>query len=145
MAWNIFVTNVSRSVWPAKCLGPLYRLRWRIEIVFKAWKSHLGLRQFNARTASLLRLSVMAKLLFCVLVYRFCQALELLGEGQRHVSLLRLARIMAQCACYFAAALLEMTPVQWLEQQLNRHVFYEERKDRKNYYELLAELDRELG
>jgi hypothetical protein len=24
-------------------------------------------------------------------------------------------------------------------------VFYEERKDRKNYYELLAELDRELG
>jgi len=140
MAWNIFLTNVSRSVWPAQCLGPLYRLRWRIEIIFKAWKSHLGLRQFNARTASLLRLSVMAKLLFCVLVCRFCQALELLGEGQRHVSLLRLARIMAQCAGHLAAALLGMTPVQWLERQLNQHMFYEQRKDRKNYFELLTEV-----
>jgi hypothetical protein len=145
MAWNIFVTNVSGSVWPAACLGPLYRLRWRIEIIFKAWKSHLGLRQFNPRTASLLRLSVMAKLLFCVLVCRSCQGLELLGEGRRHVSLLRLARLMAQCAGYLAAALLEITPMQWLEQQLSRHMFYEQRKDRKNYFELLAEVGTELG
>jgi hypothetical protein len=38
----------------------------------------------------------MTKLLFCVSVYRFCQALELLGQGQRHVSLLRLARIISR-------------------------------------------------
>jgi len=78
MGWSIFLTNVSREVWPAQSLAMVYRLRWRIEIIFKAWKSHLGLRQFNARSASLLRLSVMTKLLFCVSVYRFCQALELL-------------------------------------------------------------------
>lgn len=53
MGWNIFLTNVPRAVWPAKALAPLYRLRWRIEMIFKAWKSHLGLRQFNARSGSL--------------------------------------------------------------------------------------------
>jgi hypothetical protein len=145
MGWNIFLTNVSRDVWPAQALVALYRLRWRIEIIFKAWKSHLGLRQFNTRSAALLRLSVMTKLLFCVAVYRFCQALELLGHGQRHVSLLRLARIISQCACLFATAILQITPAQWLEHHLTEHLFYEQRKDRKNYFELLAKLNAPLG
>ena len=145
MGWNIFLTNVSREIWPAQALVSLYRLRWRIEIIFKAWKSHLGLRQFNARSASLLRLSVMTKLLFCASVYRFCQALELLGDGRQHVSLLRLARIISQCACLFATALLQLTPQQWLEHHLTRHLFYEQRKDRKNYFELLAEVNAPLG
>jgi hypothetical protein len=145
LGWNIFVTNVSRPVWPAQSLGPVYRLRWRIEMIFKAWKSHLGLRLFNARTAALLQLSVMTKLLFCVLVYHFCNALELLGDGQRHVSLLRLARIIAHCGGLFAAAVLHLSPRQWLEHQLQHHLFYERRKDRKNYYELLAEVNAGVG
>ena len=145
MGWSIFLTNVSCDVWPAQSLAKVYRLRWRIEMIFKAWKSHLGLRQFNARSASLLRLSVMTKLLFCVAVYRFCQAMELLGDGQRHVSLLRLARIIGQCACLFATAILQLTPDQWLEHHLTHHLFYEQRKDRKNYFQLVAELNTGLG
>jgi hypothetical protein len=74
-----------------------------MEIIFKAWKSHLGLRQLNCRTANLLRLSVMTKLLFCIAVYRLCDDIELRGEQSRHTSLLRLARILGQCACWFAA------------------------------------------
>jgi hypothetical protein len=145
MGWSIFLTNVNRDVWPAQSLAKVYRLRWRIEMIFKAWKSHLGLRQFNARSASLLRLSVMTKLLFCVAVYRFCQALELLGDGQRQVSLLRLARIIGQCACLFATAILQLTPDQWLEHHLTHHLFYEKRKDRKNYFELFAQVNAPLG
>jgi hypothetical protein len=137
LGWNIFVTNVARAVWPAKALQPIYRLRWRIEIIFKAWKSHLGLRQLNCRTADLLRLSVMTKLLFCIAVYRLSDALELLGDAKRHVSLLRLARILGQCASWFAAALLGVSVAHWLDWHLRQHLFYEIRKDRKNFYELL--------
>jgi hypothetical protein len=140
LGWNIFLTNVSRTLWPPEALVCLYRLRWRIEMIFKAWKSHLGLCQFNARSADLLRLSVMTKLLFCVLVYRFCHALELLGDGRHHVSLLRLARIISQCACLFAAAVVRLAPEQWLEYHLSHHLFYERRKDRKNFFELLAQV-----
>ncbi|SRR6266567_4290743 len=139
LGWNIFVTNVPRAVWSAKALQPIYRLRWRIEIIFKAWKSHLGLRELNCRTADLLRLSVMTKLLFCIAVYRLCDALELLGDAERHVSLLRLARILGQCACWFAVALLGVSMAQWLDWHLRHHLFYEIRKDRKNFYELLLE------
>lgn len=138
LGWNLFVTNVPRSVWPATVLQPIYRVRWRLEIIFKAWKSHLGLRQLNCRTANLLRLSVLTKLLFCIAVYRLCDAIELLGEQGPHPSLLRLARILGQCACWFAATVLGVSLAQWLEWQLRHHAFYERRKDRKNFYETLT-------
>lgn len=139
LGWNIFVTNVPAEVWPLKAIQPIYRLRWRIEIIFKAWKSHLRLRELNCRTPDLLRLSLMTKLLFCIAVYRCCDALELMGEAGRHVSLLRLARILGQCACWFAATCLGISVAHWLEWHLRHHLFYETRKDRKNFYQLLAE------
>ncbi len=138
LAWNIFLTNVPSQLWPLRALQPIYRLRWRIEIIFKAWKNHLGLRQLNCRTPDLLRLSLMTKLLFCIAVYRLCDALELMGDAQHHVSLLRLARILGQCAGWFAVTCLGISWAQWLEWQLRHHLFYETRKDRKNFYELLA-------
>lgn len=139
LGWNIFVTNVPSTIWPAEALQPVYRLRWRIEIIFKAWKSHLGLRQLNCRTADLLRLSVMTKLLFCIAVYRLCDALEMMGDTSGHVSLLRLARILGHCACWFATSLLGISMVRWLEWHLRHHVFYETRTDRKNFYELVTQ------
>lgn len=139
LGWNIFLTNVPRSLWPAKALQPIYRLRWRIEIIFKAWKSHLRFGELNCRTADLLRLSVMTKLLFCIAVYRLCDDLELLGDGQRHVSLLRLAHILGVCSCWFATAFLGIPVAQWLDCQLRNHLYYEIRKDRKNFYQLLAD------
>jgi len=146
LAWNIFVTNVVRSVWPVEALQPIYRLRWRIEIIFKAWKSHLGLRQLNCRTAPLLYLSVQTKLLFCTLVYQLCNALELLGDHpQQHVSLLRLARILGQCACWFAAMMVGLTIEAWVEAHLKNHLLYERRRDRINFYELLAGITHPLA
>jgi hypothetical protein len=138
LGWNVFVTNVPKAIWPAQAFQPIYRLRWRIEIIFKAWKSHLGLRQLNCRTAELLRLSVMTKLLFCIAVYRLCDAMELQGRQQRHWSLLRLARILGQCSCWFAATVLGVSLPQWIRWHLNHHAFYETRKDRKNFYELFT-------
>jgi hypothetical protein len=141
LGWTLLITNVARSVWTAKVLAAIYRLRWRIEMIFKAWKSHLGLRQFHCRSAKVLRLSVVTKLLFCVLAYRCCQSLELLcGQMGGHISLQRLARIMAACACWIEAFLLHVSPQRLWEHSLARHVFYEQRSDRKNFCERFAEL-----
>jgi hypothetical protein len=139
LGWNIFVTNVPRKIWPPKLLLTVYRLRWRIEVVFKAWKSHLGLRHLNCRSLDMLRLSLLVKLLFCFAAYRWCDQLELLGDGRHHVSLLRLARILGQCACWFALTLVGVSMARWLEWHVSQHLFYETRPDRKNYYELLNE------
>jgi hypothetical protein len=139
MGWNLFLTNVPVSIWPPKTLVAVYRLRWRIEIIFKTWKSHLGLRQLNCRTAVLLQLSLMTKLLFCVLVCQICDALELTCAANEHVSLLRLGHVLGQCACWFCATVLGISVSQWVEFCLTRHCLYEVRKDRSNYYQLLAQ------
>jgi hypothetical protein len=139
MDWNLFVTNVPLATWRPKVLVAVYRLRWRIEIIFKTWKSHLGLRQLNCRTAVLLQLSLLTKLLFCALVCHFTDLLELVCAPDDHVSLLRVGRILGQFGCWFSATVLGIPVARWLEFNLARHAFYEHRQDRKNYYELLSQ------
>jgi IS4 transposase len=139
MGWNLFLTNVPAAMWPPQTLVAVYRLRWRIEIIFKTWKSHLGLCQLNCRTPVLLQLSVLTKLLFCALVCQLADLLELYCGSDQHVSRLRRGRILGQCACWFSATVLGISVARWLEFCLARHAFYEQRQDRKNYYQLLSE------
>jgi hypothetical protein len=141
LGWTLLITNVPRSIWPPKVVAAIYRLRWRIEMIFKAWKSHLGLRHFHCRSVKVLRLSIMTKLLFCALVCRCCQSLELLcGRADHHVSLQRLARIMATCAGLLEALLLGISPEKLWEHFLTRDIFYEPRHDRKNFCERFLQL-----
>jgi hypothetical protein len=139
MGWNIFLTNVPASIWPPRTLAAIYRLRWRIEIIFKTWKSHLGLRQLNCRTPVLLQLSVLTKLLFCVMVCQICDVLELNCAANEHVSLLRVGHLLGQCGCWFSASVLGISATQWVKFCLARHALYEKRKDRHNYYQLLSQ------
>jgi IS4 transposase len=145
LGWNVFLTNIAADVWPPKALFWVYRLRWRIEILFKTWKSHLRLVELNQRTELMLRVSMLTKLLFCMVVAKFADTLESLCGRQQHVSLLRVARTLGQGACLFAAAVLRLTPEQWLAQQARDHLFYEKRSDRNNFYELVKFVDAGLA
>lgn len=46
--WVIFITNVSDQIWTTKQVSFAYRVRWRIETIFKAWKSSLNFSKFMA-------------------------------------------------------------------------------------------------
>ena len=140
MNWSLFVTNVSPAVWPAEALAQIYRLRWRIEIVFNSRKSHLRLRELTTRSADLVRLSVMLKLFYCLLTTRCCEALARLAAPSRQVSLLRLSRALGHCGVLLAAILLQMSPAQWLAHYLAKHAFYEQRADRQYFSQQLAQL-----
>ncbi|MGE0090568.1 MAG: IS4 family transposase [Bacteroidales bacterium] len=41
MSWTIFITTISSDKSDFKELMAMYRLRWRIEVLFKIWKSYL--------------------------------------------------------------------------------------------------------
>lgn len=43
MGWTIFVTNIPKETLKPKELLEVYGFRWRIEIIFKCWKSKIGL------------------------------------------------------------------------------------------------------
>jgi Transposase DDE domain len=142
MSWNIFLTNVEQALWPAQVLAQVYRLRWRVELIFKTWKSHLGLRALNVRSADLLRLSALSKLLFCALMLQGCATLQALCSPHRQVSLLRVARALAPCSVILSAMLLGISPELCLLHDLQRHLFYEQRSDRMNFYQQLRSANR---
>jgi hypothetical protein len=140
MNWSLFVTNVGPEVWPAEVIAKVYRLRWRIETTFKAWKSHLRLRELNCHSADLVRLSVLLKLLYCLLTTRCFDALARLGNSGRQVSLLRFSHALGHCGLLLTAALLQISPQDVLAHYLEKHAFYERRTDRKNFCQHLTEL-----
>lgn len=137
MGWNIFLTNIQQALWPANVLAKVYRLRWRVELIFKTWKSHLGLRQLNCRSADLVRLSAMCKLLFCALMVGGGSSLAALCSGSRQISLLRWARTMAQYSLIIAARLLGISAEACFQHHLDQRLFYEVRLDRKNFDDLI--------
>jgi len=140
MNWSLFVTNVSAEVWTAKVIARIYRLRWRIEIIFKSWKSHLRLRELNCRSADLVRLSVMLKLLYGLLTISCFGALAKFSSPSHQPSLLRFSKVLGQCGLLMGAILLQISPDQLLAHYLTKHAFYEQRPDRKNFHQRLVEL-----
>lgn len=138
MGWNIFVTNVSAAVWSSADLRVVYRFRWRIETLFKAWKSYLRLAELRIHCPNMLRLSIMTKLIFCALVYRTSQDIETIDPQHRHVSLLRFAAVLSNASLYFEAAVHGLSVQQLIGQLIQRHAFYEKRRDRQNFQEKLA-------
>jgi hypothetical protein len=50
LGWSIFVTNVSTEIWTSKQISYAYRVRWRIETIFKCWKSVFKFKQFALQT-----------------------------------------------------------------------------------------------
>ena len=95
LGWALFVTNVPEEVWSAKEIAEIYGLRWRIEIVFKAWKSHFGITSYS-RSASLYQIEsliytrLISILLFHMAVYNpLCTQID--RQCRRKLSLLKLS------------------------------------------------------
>jgi hypothetical protein len=53
LGWTIFITNVSKEIWKPKHLLEAYGYRWRIEIIFKCWKSNFKFTQLFKNKTSL--------------------------------------------------------------------------------------------
>jgi hypothetical protein len=139
LGWAIFVTNVTEDIWSACEIREIYRLRWRIEIVFKAWKSHFGINAYS-RTASRYQTESLlyTRLIYILLFQRLLYNPLLYEIDRRHERKLSILK----CASFF-------TQYHWLiplmTQSSNRHLLidilgrlctYDKRK-RLNYEEML--------
>ena len=67
MDWAILITNVLPSVWSARTVARKYALRWRIETIFKAWKSPFALTEVPDGSPAQVQSLLYAKLIFITL------------------------------------------------------------------------------
>ena len=94
--WLVLVTSLPAEDFSIEEVWTLYRVRWQIELVFKRWKSLLGLDQSRARTNGHRQLTELyAKLLGC-LVTHWCGLLRagLLTRLSWHQILKRVKRAL---------------------------------------------------
>jgi DDE family transposase len=94
LAWNLFITNVSGTVWTAQTIGKAYALRWQVELVFKAWKSHLHLATLTTTTKQSTLCYLYGRMLLIVVTFALCPTLRatVWQKQQREVSLVKLVR-----------------------------------------------------
>ena len=70
--WAIFITNVPPEKMSARGVAQVYGLRWRVETIFKAWKSHFRLTEVPCGGARALEAMIYARLIFVTVVARAC-------------------------------------------------------------------------
>lgn len=72
LGWAIFITNVPREKMSARAVAQVYGLRWRVETIFKAWKSHFRLTEVPCGGALALEAMIYARLIFVTVLARAC-------------------------------------------------------------------------
>lgn len=74
--FSIFITNVPEQTLRADAIINLYRLRWQIELVFKAWKSLLYLHKIKAVKTIRLECQLIAKFIWILLHWRIFKCID---------------------------------------------------------------------
>ena len=64
-------TNIDLSVFDAEHIAEIYSLRWRIEIVFKSWKSHFNITNVPNASATRVISYIYTTLIFIALFQTF--------------------------------------------------------------------------
>lgn len=67
MAWTIFITTIPKKHAGAKKIFLIYSLRWRIEIIFKTWKSYIHFAKVHNVSENQLRTLLIARFIMIVI------------------------------------------------------------------------------
>jgi hypothetical protein len=64
---NVFISNASEDLLSPKEAYGLYKIRWQVELIFKAWKSILNLGQIRKMVAERVRCYLYGKFIWVLL------------------------------------------------------------------------------
>lgn len=141
LGWAIFITNVPARVWSARTVARMYGLRWRIETIFKAWKSHFALTEVPDGSRAQVQSLVYGKLIFITLFqvsfWRPWWA-ELGGQERPALSLLKVAEAVQSGLLALVLYELGVDPRRAWADLIGTHCRYERRR-RRHFMQDLAE------
>lgn len=144
LGYSIYITNITIIQCNAEEIFQLYKLRWRIEIIFKSWKSCFSIEKIihhqctNAiRVNCIICLMLLYIYLFHVVWWKYCE--NKIKTELKHVelSILKLANFFKN---HFTQIITSRSDRQIIKQILI-HCCYDKRNDRvnaKQYYQKMA-------
>lgn len=136
LAWNIFITSVPDSIWSPEAVDEVYRVRWRIEIIFKSWKSHFNLTETPTGSVYELETFIWAKLLSICLFQNIFAGLDLYCSKYHdaQASLLKTAQIFN---CLLTGVLGTIAPIQTSAEVIAQHLFLEKKRGKRQRVETI--------
>lgn len=142
MGWQILITSVAPATLSAQQILTTYTLRWRIETMFKAWKSHFRVGTIPATASeSFVCALVLARLLYvgifqCVFLALYHDHLD---KGCAIPSPMKLASLMHNLTAAELYRIVNSIPPQ---QRIAIMLYYcqYDRRSRPNYFQIIANL-----
>lgn len=137
LGWNLMITNITVEDCSAEEIYKLYSLRWRIESIFKMWKSYMKFDEFsNVASLEQLLITIVAKLIWVTLIHQtaidiFVQKIEL--KLNREVSFFQLYNLIHEDINRYISAILNYKEREFYEKLIIKTCLYEKRNDRQNY------------
>jgi len=98
MGWTIFITSLTSNEITIEDFIELYGLRWKIETIFKTWKSHLSFDKIHIVGEIQLRLLLIARFIAIMLFYEKIYApllQKVRQECRKTLSLMKLIRYVS--------------------------------------------------
>ncbi len=135
MSWTIFITTIKDTAFSFEVILTLYSLRWRIETIFKAWKSHLQFNKIHNVSAEQLTVLLYARfIMICVVfIHGYDKFKSLLfSRKNKELSLLKFIRFVMRNLTNFLESCLSVRNEMKFINIIEKYCAYETRR-RKNY------------
>lgn len=141
LGWTVLITTVTKQKLSADKLIRMYGLRWRIETLFKAWKSCFSFGHIPAyASAAFVSALVFARLLYVAVFQCLFQTLQREdSDKDKTVSPQKLASLIENLSAMELYSLIKAVPEDLFIATTLYHCRYDQRK-RKHYYQILNDL-----
>ncbi len=137
--WTIFITTITSEQADFNTLLKIYGLRWRIEIIFKSWKSNMHFDHIqNVSKNQLLTTIIMRMIMFLIITQLIYNPIKIFiyRKLARNLSLLKLTKYLTRNPIKIALLLQDIKEYSDIMTQsisiIARHCVYEKRK-RQNF------------
>jgi hypothetical protein len=126
LGWQIMITNCQKERLPAAYAFEIYSMRWRIETIFKSWKSGLCIDDITTHTSrEMLDAIIHAALLRITLIHAVLIPWLEARDPSRKVSLTKLMDLIALSAALVGV---DAAANENLLENLSKHCRYDKRK-----------------
>ena len=71
LSWSIFITTISQKIAESGFILKAYRLKWRIEIIFKLWKSNMEFTKIHNVFQTQLSIILFARLIIIIICMQY--------------------------------------------------------------------------
>lgn len=138
LEWDIRITNVSKEIWTSDEVLLAYRLRWHIEIIYKAWKSGLNMdkkaihKMSENKCTMFFYLMLLYAIVNCQVKYCYYRNKINQEYPDKDLSILKFYNFAQE----FRKKIEEHKDSEYILKLVNKYCCYEKRKKRKNHEQL---------